>query len=32
MRGTEGLLGIKPWDIAAGGLLLREGRRADHVD
>ncbi len=26
MRGTERLMGIQPWDIGAGGLLVREAR------
>ena len=33
MCGTEGVLGLKPWDIAAGGLLVREaGARATSTE
>ncbi len=33
MRGTEGVLGIKPWDTAGGGLLVREaGGRATSTE
>ena len=33
MRGTDGVMGIKPWDIGAGGLLVREaGGRATSTE
>jgi 3'-phosphoadenosine 5'-phosphosulfate (PAPS) 3'-phosphatase len=33
LRGTEGVMGIKPWEIGAGGLLVREaGGRATSTD
>ncbi len=33
MCGTEGVMGIKPWDIAAGGLFVREaGGRATSTE